>query len=67
MKLATELERKINGWLTHREAQKLLADRSAYVNPDDSASNLGSQVLFTRLAVGSSIRSTASSREKGCA
>ena len=33
MELATELEREINVWLTHPEAQKLLADRSAHVNP----------------------------------
>ncbi|XP_068675732.1 uncharacterized protein [Montipora foliosa] len=67
MELANELEREINAWLTHPEAQKLLVDRSAYVNPDDSASNVESRDLYTRSAFSSSIKSTASSKARSLA
>ena len=67
MELANELETEINGWLTHPEARKPLADRSAHVSPDDSASNVENRALYTRSAVASSVRSTASSKARALA
>jgi len=62
MELANELQTEINAWLTHPGAQKLLANQSAYVNPDDSASQVESRILYTSSAVAPSVRSTASSK-----
>ena len=67
MELANELETEINAWLAHPGAQRLLADRSAYVNSDDSASNVESRVFYTRSAVAPSVRSTASSKARALA
>ena len=67
MELANEIEKEINDWLNHLEAQKLPADRSAYVSPDDSASNVESHALYTRSAVAPSVRSTASSKARALA
>ena len=70
MELANELETEINAWLTHPEAQKLL-DRSAFVNPDDSASNIEGHAFYTHSAVAPSfqlsVRSTTSSKAKALA
>ena len=64
MELANKLEMEVNTWLAHPGAQKLLADHSAYVNPDDSASNVESRVFYTRSAVAPPVRSTTSSKAR---
>ena len=70
MELANELETEINAWLTHPEAQKLF-DRSAFVNPDDSASNIEGRAFYMRSAVAPSVqlsvRSTTSSKARALA
>jgi len=67
MELANELETEMNAWLNHPVAQRLLADRSTYVNPDNSARNVESRLFYTRSAVAPSIRSTASSKARALA
>ena len=68
LELASELKREITSWLTEPNARRMLADTSAHILPDDSASNAGFRDTFcTRSGLSSSVRSSASTKARSAA
>ena len=68
LELASELEKEINSWLAQPNAQRLLTEGSALIFPEDSASNAGMRdMYYTRSAVSSSVKSSASVKARSAA
>lgn len=68
IELVSELEKEISSWIMQSDTQRLLTAQSAYVSPEDSASNAGSRDSFhTRSVIGSRTSSTASAKARSAA